>query len=241
MNDLAVSAWTGRRMEVPFDFKEADVTPAGRFKGYASVFGVVDQGGDCVQPGAFIEGIAQAKSEGRFIPMLWQHDRHEPIGTWADMAEDAKGLYVEGQLVLDDNPPAKRAHSLLKAKALGGMSIGYRIPAAGAEEDPKRRGVYLLKKVTLVEVSLVTMPMLNQARVTAVKSLIEGGLHPSVSDLVGVLRELGFADEMAKSIGDAARPLLEAAGEPEAEKEKGIAADVDAFYKRLAAADAAGN
>lgn len=220
----------GRRLDVPFDVKAEDVTPEGRFKGYASVFNVVDQGGDAVQPGAFIEGITKAKSDGRLIPMLWQHDRTEPLGTWVDMAEDAKGLYVEGQLVLEDNPPAKRAHSLLKAKALGGMSIGYRIPAGGAEEDPKRRGVFLLKKVDLVEVSLVTMPMLLQARVQSVKSLIEGGAHPSVSDLVGVLREVGFAEDLAKAIGENARPLLE-----KLDEKSGIAADVDAFYKTLAA------
>lgn len=199
-----------RHLEAALHFKAEDVTPAGRFKGYASVFGVVDQGGDQVQPGAFIEGITKAKTDGRLIPMLWQHDRTEPLGTWPDMAEDAKGLYVEGQLVLEDNPQAKRAHSLLKAKALGGLSIGYRIPAGGAAEDEKRRGVYLLKKVDLVEVSLVTMPMLIQAKVTQVKSLLAGGVRPSVSDLQGVLKEVGFDDQLAKAVAEAARPVLEA-------------------------------
>lgn len=223
--------FNGRKMEVPFEFKADDVSPTGRFKGYASVFNKVDQGGDEVQPGAFIEGLVQAKADGRLIPMLWQHDRTEPLGTWVDMAEDTKGLFVEGQMVLDDNPLAKRALALLKAKALGGMSIGYRIPAAGAEEDAKRRGVYLLKKITLVEVSLVTMPMLIQARVQEVKSLIEGGVHPSVSDLRGVLREVGFSPELAKAIADLSAPLLERAKEPEKNLDNGL----DAFYKRLEA------
>ena len=219
----------GRHLDVPFLCKAEDVTPEGRFKGYASVFNIVDQGGDCVLPGAFIESIAEAKTQNRLIPMLWQHDRAEPLGNWVDLAEDAKGLYVEGQLVLDDNPPAKRALALLRAKAIGGMSIGYRIPAAGAEEDPKRRGVYLLKKLGLVEISLVTMPMLIQARVQSVKSLIEGGAHPLVRDLVGVLREVGFAEDLAKSIGEAAAPLLEK-GET-----KGIAPGADALYASLSA------
>lgn len=222
--------FNGRRLEVPLDIKAEDVTPEGRFKGYASVFNIVDQGGDVVQPGAFIESIAKAKTDRRLIPMLWQHDRTEPLGTWADIAEDAKGLYVEGQLVLDDNPPAKRALALLKAKALGGMSIGYRIPAAGAEEDPKRRGVYLLKKLDLVEISLVTMPMLIQARVESVKSLLEGGVHPTVADLAGVLREVGFEAELAKAISEAARPLLE-----KREEKSGIVATADDLYKALAA------
>jgi len=220
----------GRRMEVPFDVKADEITPTGRFKGYASVFNVVDQGGDNVQPGAFIDGLVKAKNDGRFIPMLWQHDRMEPIGTFPDMAEDTKGLFVEGQLVLEDNPPAKRAFSLLKNKALGGMSIGYRIAPGGIAEDPKKRGVYLLSKVDLIEVSLVTMPMLIQARVQEVKSLLEGGANPSVGDLVGVLRELGWTEEMAKAIGEVSRPILEAGGV----KEKDLVSDVAAFYKHLA-------
>lgn len=224
------SEFQGRRMEVPFDFKAEDVTPSGRFKGYASVFNIVDQGGDNVQPGAFIDGLVKAKTDNRLIPMLWQHDRTEPLGTWVDMAEDAKGLWVEGQLVLEDNPLAKRSLALLKAKALGGMSIGYRIPPGGVSEDEKKRGVYLLKKIELIEVSLVTMPMLIQARVAQVKSLLEGGVHPSIPDLVGALREIGFTEELAKAIGEASRPLLE----PERVTEKDLAADEEAFYKALA-------
>lgn len=218
-----------RHLDATLEFKSEDVTPTGRFKGYASVFGIVDQGGDAVQPGAFIEGIAKAKTDGRLIPMLWQHDRTDPLGTWPDMAEDAKGLFVEGQLVLDDNPQAKRAHSLLKAKALGGLSIGYRIPAGGAEEDPKRRGVFLLKKVDLVEVSLVTMPMLIQARVQEVKSLLAGGARPSVADLQGVLREVGFDDDLAKAIAEHSRPLLERV------EEQGIGNPAAALYEAIGA------
>src|SRR4051812_21124839 len=151
-----------------FTFETKSLTEAGEFEGYASTFGNVDQGGDIVEPGAFIEGVVKAKSDGRTIPMLWQHDQREPIGFWKDIAEDAKGLYVKGQLLIDADPLAKRAHGLLKAKALGGMSIGYRIPAGGAEPDEKRRGVVRLKKIDLREISLVTMPMNIQARVTTV-------------------------------------------------------------------------
>lgn len=215
-----------RKMEANFEVKADSLTADGQFEGYASVFNIVDQGGDAVQPGAFIEGIISAKSEGRLIPMLWQHDRAEPLGTWIDMAEDAKGLYVKGQFVLEDNPPAKRALSLLKAKAIGGMSIGYRIPAAGAEEDPKRRGVYLLKKLNLVEVSLVTMPMLIQAKVTAVKNMIERGCIPSVKEFAASLIEMGFERDLAEGIASKAAPLLRS--EPVSE-DAGVKSFVDAL------------
>lgn len=145
----------------------------GEFEGYASTFGNVDQGGDIVEPGAFIDGIVKARKDGRAIPMLWQHKQDEPIGIWTDLAEDAKGLYVKGQLILDGDPVAQRAYGKLKAKALGGMSIGYRIPPGGIVEDDKRPGVSRLKTIDLREISLVTMPMNIEARFTAVKAMAD--------------------------------------------------------------------
>lgn len=177
------------------------VGDAGEFEGYASTFGNVDQGGDVVEPGAFIEGIVKAKKDGRTIPMLWQHDQREPIGVWVDMAEDTKGLYVKGNLLIEADPLAKRAHGLLKAKALGGMSIGYRIPVGGAEQDEKRRGVTRLKTIDLREISLVTMPMNIEARVTGVKSTVEAGKLPTLAEFEDLLRDAGgFSRSQAKAI-----------------------------------------
>ncbi|WP_188260862.1 HK97 family phage prohead protease [Azospirillum tabaci] len=200
-----------------FDFalETKSTGDAGEFEGYASTFGNVDQGGDVVEPGAFIESVVKAKADGRAIPMLWQHDQREPIGIWKDIAEDTKGLYVRGQLLIDDDPLAKRAHGLLKAKALGGMSIGYRIPAGGMVEDEKRRGVYRLKKLDLREISLVTMPMNIQARVTSVKSILEAGSLPTVREFEEFLRDAGgFSKSLAAAIAGKASPHLR--GEPEA-------------------------
>lgn len=199
----------------------------GEFEGYASTFGHVDQGGDVVEPGAFIESVVKAKNDGRTIPMLWQHDQSEPIGVWKDIAEDSKGLYVKGQLLVDADPLAKRAHALLKAKALGGMSIGYRIPAGGAEPDGKRRGVTRLKKIDLREISLVTMPMNIQARVMTVKSILESGNMPTVREFEEFLRDAGgFSKSLAAAIASKAAPHLR--GEPEAK-----ANDAAAFLETL--------
>lgn len=198
-----------------FSLETKALDEGGVFEGYASTFGNVDQGGDVVEPGAFIEGLVRAKAEGRAIPMLWQHDQREPIGVWNDVAEDTKGLYVKGRLLIDDDPLARRAHGLLKAKALGGMSIGYRIPAGGAQEDEKRRGVYRLKKVDLREISLVTMPMNIQARVTSVKTILEAGALPTVREFEEFLRDAGgFSKSLAAAIAGKAAPHLR--GEPEA-------------------------
>lgn len=202
-----------KTLDFPLQIETKDVSAAGEFEGYASVWNVVDQGGDSVQPGAFIDGLKRAKDERRLIPMLWQHDRREPIGIWTDMAEDTKGLYVKGKLLIDVDPLAKRAHGLLQAGALGGMSIGYRIPMGGAEEDTKRRGVWLLKKIDLIEVSLVTLPMLTQAKVTAVKNILESGLVPTVREFEGFLRDAGFSNAKAAAMATACKSQLR--GEPD--------------------------
>ncbi|WP_207479559.1 HK97 family phage prohead protease [Arenibaculum pallidiluteum] len=204
-----------------FALETKAVGDEGAFEGYASTFGNVDQGGDIVEPGAFIEGIVKAKDEGRSIPMLWQHDQREPVGVWKDIAEDSKGLYVRGQLLVDADPLAKRAHALLKAKALGGMSIGYRIPAGGMVEDEKRRGVFRLKKLDLREISLVTMPMNIQARVTSVKSILDAGRLPTVREFEEHLRDAGFSKSLAAAIAGKAAPHLR--GEPEAEADEASA------------------
>jgi HK97 family phage prohead protease len=196
-----------------FQFKADDVGNEGEFEGYASTFGNVDQGGDIVEPGAFIESVVKAKSDGRSIPMLWQHDQREPIGIWKDIAEDSKGLHVKGQLLLED-PLAKRAHVLLKNKALGGMSIGYGIPAGGAEPDEKRRGVMRLKKIDLREISLVTMPMNIAAKVTTVKTILDDGKLPTVREFEEFLRDAGFSKSLATAIAAKATPHLR--GDPEA-------------------------
>lgn len=185
-----------------------DLSEDGTFEGYASTFGNVDQGGDVVEPGAYIESLVKAKKDGRGIPMLWQHDQREPIGIWDDIAEDVKGLYVKGRLILEGDPVAQRAYGKLKAKALGGMSIGYRVPPGGEEPDEKRRGVTRLKKVDLREISLVTMPMNVEARFTAVKQermdefarrLRDGDPMP-IKEFEDILRDAGVPKSMATAI-----------------------------------------
>ncbi|HEV2502340.1 MAG TPA: HK97 family phage prohead protease [Mesorhizobium sp.] len=198
-----------------FALDTKSISDQGEFEGYASTFGNVDEGGDLVEPGAFIESVVKAKKDGRNIPMLWQHDRDEPIGVWKDIAEDSKGLYVKGQLILEGDPVAQRAYGKLKAKALGGLSIGYRLLPGAVEPDEKRPGVTRLKKVDLREISLVTMPMNIEARITSVKSLLDDGKLPTVREFEEFLRDAGgFSKSLAAAIAGKAAPHLR--GEPEA-------------------------
>ena len=133
-----------------------------RIEGYASVFGVTDQGGDVVMAGAYAKSLARLAAEGRGVRMLWQHDPGQPIGVWDQIREDQKGLWVSGR-ILTDVDKGREAAALIAAGAIDGLSIGYR--TVTAEKDAK--GQRLLREVELWEVSLVTFPMLPQARVGA--------------------------------------------------------------------------
>ncbi len=137
---------------------EVTVTDGTTISGYASLFGAADQGGDTVEPGAY--GASLAK--GRGVKMLWQHDPAQPIGVWDEVREDDKGLWVKGRL-LTDVAKGREAASLIAAKAIDGLSIGYR--TVRARKDDK--GGRLLSELELWEVSLVTFPMLPDARVGA--------------------------------------------------------------------------
>ena len=137
-------------------------------EGYASLFGSVDQGGDVVQPGAYKTSL----KAGRQVKMLWQHDPSEPIGVWDEVREDDKGLYVKGRL-LEDVARAREAAALTKAGAIDGLSIGYRTVKATKDD----RGHRLLSEVELWEVSLVTFPMLPEARVGAAHEGKSDALH----------------------------------------------------------------
>jgi HK97 family phage prohead protease len=135
----------------------------GSIEGYASLFGEVDQARDMVMPGAFTQTLKQRGL--RKIPMLFQHDPSEPVGVWLELKEDFRGLIARGRLI-PDVARARELLSLLKAGAVDGLSIGYR--TVRGQIDPKTR-VRRLYQVDLWEISIVTFPLLNGARVSSVK------------------------------------------------------------------------
>jgi HK97 family phage prohead protease len=152
-----------QRLEFAFDVKS--LGDDGIFEGYASVFGNRDEGGDIVERGAFARTLRERGAKG--VKMLADHDPTKRIGVWEEMAEDDRGLRVRGRL-LTEKSIGREAHIDLKAGALDGLSIGYRVKSDAYDG---RRRARLLKDVDLMEISLVSFPMNDAARVTAVKSL----------------------------------------------------------------------
>jgi HK97 family phage prohead protease len=203
---------TGGLATIDFPFEVKSVAASGgTFSGYASVFGNVDLGGDVVAKGAFVDYLDQLKSSGRKVPILWQHRSGEPIGVYDELKEDDHGLFVEGRLLVDDVQRAREAYALLKAKAITGMSIGYKTRDSAYDQVT---GIRTLKKLDLPEASLVTFPMNEAATVTTVKSaavqtLLKSGRLPTLAEFEEVLREVGFSHSQAKTVaGHGLRKLL---------------------------------
>ena len=157
-----ISSSMRERKKLNFKLELKTLDSTGRFAGYASVFGVVDSQRDVVLPGAFAQTVRGRAHEIKF---LWQHQQDEPIGILDKIFEDARGLYVEGRLLLNVQR-AKEAHTLLKMGAISGLSIGYS-PVRYTIDD--KTGIRRLKQVDLWEVSLVTFPANEAANVTVVR------------------------------------------------------------------------
>jgi HK97 family phage prohead protease len=174
------------------------VTEEGVIEGYASVFGgSPDAYGDIIAPGAFAKTLGEHRRAGTMPLMLWGHDASQPpIGNWDDMAEDGKGLWVQGSVDLEDTM-GQRVHRALKRKAMKGLSIGYE--TRESEEDQKL-GTRLLKDVKLWEVSPVNFPAQPRAAVDTVKSIIRVGNLPTLPEFEELLREAGFSKSQATAI-----------------------------------------
>lgn len=163
---------------------------SGGFSGYASIFNVIDGQYDVMVKGAFERTLLDS-DHGRKIKLLWQHKTDEPIGIIEHVHEDEKGLYIEAKLLLDV-ARAREAYQLLKSGAVDSMSIGYTV---NEHEIENERGVRLLKSVNLLEISLVTFPANEFAKVVAVKSV------PSTTrEFEKFLRDAGYSRKQAKAI-----------------------------------------
>ena len=175
-------------IERPFEVKS--VKADGTIEGYASVFGEIDSYRDVVVPGAFTKSLqTRYRDKGRKgVPMLDQHDTRTPVGLWPidSVKEDEHGLLVVGQINMKVQKGVEN-HALAEQGALSGLSIGYNTLD---DEWDANGDIRILREVDLWEISMVTFPAGDSARITSVKS-IEG--LDTLSDCEGLLRDAGFS------------------------------------------------
>lgn len=149
------------------ELKSLDEGGVGRFVGYCSVFGNEDQVGDVVRKGAYSKTLAERGARG--IKMLFDHDPAQPIGVWERFVEDDHGLLGEGQLLLDLQK-GREVYTLMKAGALDGLSIGYRVTKQS--QDRANPHIRFLDEIDLREVSAVMFPCNEESVITSVKAVM---------------------------------------------------------------------
>lgn len=202
--------------------KFAEPERTGLVRGLASPFnGEADRHGDVIAPGAYRKSIGDPGK----IPMLWSHDFARPVGRWTRFSETDTGLEVEGILNLNSEA-GREAYEHLKHRDATGLSIGYYVPSGGWER--LGRGGRLLKEIVLMEISFVTIPSADRARIAEVKSFT------SPAELKSALRSIGIAKSAAERITRGGWPAL-TGGNPENEITEDLIGNIREM--RIAAAE----
>jgi HK97 family phage prohead protease/HK97 family phage major capsid protein len=145
-----------------FQFKAAKVEDSdGVFEGYAAVFGNVDYDNDVIEPGAFAKFLQNGWDD---VKILSQHnDECLPIGKPLELKEDDSGLLMKAQII--DTSAGSDVLKLMRGGVLDGLSIGYTVSKSYPEN-----GIRHLTDLELQEISVVTWPANDAARVLNVKS-----------------------------------------------------------------------
>lgn len=190
----------------------------GGFAGYGSVFGNVDSYGDIVVKGAFAETIPAFLKSG-FNPV--GHDWGDlPVAMPTAAREDDRGLFIEASFHSTDR--AQEARAVVSERVAAGkdvgLSIGYHTDryemittedalASGMAQlgDPEHwmGGYRLLTKITLHEVSLVTVPANAEATVTAVKAPERMTFAEHIDHAEGLVSGLKVLPERLRSRSEA--------------------------------------
>ncbi len=204
-------------------FEIKDVSSTGTFSGYGNVYDVIDQGDDIVASGAFTDSLKEWAAKGRMPAMLWQHNSRQPIGAYTAIKEDATGLYVEGKLAMKTQLGAE-SYELMKMQAISGLSIGFQ-----TREDSydQKLGIRTIKKGDLYECSLVTFPMNDESRVSAVKTIEQ------IGDLSGAESYLREAGGVSRSEAKAIISRIHALARREAAPENDPSAELKAITSLL--------
>jgi HK97 family phage prohead protease len=199
----------------PIEFK--NLSDLGDVVGLASVYGNIDRQGEAIAPGAFRASIARLAGKG--LPMMREHRADLTCGVWTGFEETGGALRVTGRLLLDTQA-GREAHSLARAGALGGLSVGF--------SNAKRTvagGKRMITEGDLLEVSLVAIPANAEAVIEMVKST------PGPREIEAALKAAGLSNRQAKAATAASIKAL--SKEPENEL-AALAATISEARQRIA-------
>ena len=149
------------------------VTDAGEISGVAWPWSP-DSVGDIVTKGAFSFVSAE-------LPILFQHNPSDLLGSWSEFAETNDGLVVKGKLHTDQ-PRARTVLGMIKSGLVTGLSIGFKTKAS-----TQRGRNRVISALDLYEISVVRNPAHPRARITNAKS------YDAANAVAAILRRFAAA------------------------------------------------
>lgn len=183
----------------------------GAFSGYGSIFGNVDSKNDIIMPGAYAEVLKDADRLPVYVNHGWLNNAL-PVGHWSGLKEDDRGLYGDANLVMQ-MPSAIDAYWGMKSGLVTGLSVAI-LPDAKATER-RADGVRVIHRIkALKEISIVTEPANDAARVTDVKTADEVEQIETIRDFERFLRDAGGLTKGATEALVARAKIIFGRGEP---------------------------
>lgn len=175
-----------------FKFDVRNVGGSGEISGLGAAFGNIDHAGTIIARGAFAKSLEAHAKNGTRPAMLLHHKLDRPIGTWRELRETDEGLEVTGKLSIDTRD-GREAYALARDGALTGLSVGFLI-----RDQAKGADATEIRDLDLFEISMVSIPANDKARLRRVNSL------ETIRDVEDLLREGGWSRRIAKRAAAAA-------------------------------------
>lgn len=200
---------------------------AGRYKGYASVFGGVDSYGDTIVKGAFESTLRSNGKPKLFFDHVWDM----PIGRIDVAKEDDHGLLIEWEMT-PGMSKASDVQAALEHGTLDGLSIGGYLKKGDYDETDSGR--VIRRWSNLMEVSVVAFPADSSARVAKgadfADAIAELG---SLKEIERFLRDAGgFSKGASAALLARVKAVIGVEGDPDAE---GAAAKAALLMQRIEA------
>lgn len=184
---------TTEELRKNLDVTDSNSLPEGYIAGWAST-NHKDHAWDVVADGAFQESINEKGLEGPSgIKLLAQHRPDQPAGTIKKLEYREGGLWIEAQLNLN----ISYVRDLYEAAKMNGglnFSVGFRLVDGGFEFVEKGEdSFWLITKGDLFEVSVVTFPCNDEARMTYIKNKDGDAPFTTLAEAEKALVASGFA------------------------------------------------
>lgn len=212
-----------RQMQSKATLASIEVKEAGNdsdilhIRAYALAFGNVDSWGDIIAEGA-VDAFLKSEDFGR-MALCYQHDTREVIGVITDAGVDAKGMWIEADVL--PTTTGRDVQTLIRNGAIKEFSIGY---YADKYHYEKREGfmqeIRILDAITIVEVSPVTRAANDKAVLIDAKNegeksnpIIEAKMEKEIMELKQSLTAAQNEAKAAKDAADAMKADLKSAQE----------------------------